>query len=88
MLSSYHAPHTQPSSVDGHTAARFAASPHSTIASSRVSGTRGSPSSRRRIDVPEANGRFATTANGSSGSATAVASAAITSTAGSRSKRS
>ena len=32
MLSSYHAPQLQPSSVDGQTAVRFAASPHSTIA--------------------------------------------------------
>ena len=53
-LSSYHAPQLQPSSVDGQTAVRFAASPHSTIASSCVSGTRGSPSRRRRIAVPTA----------------------------------
>ena len=51
-LSSYHAPQLQPSSVDGQTAVRLAASPHSTIASSWVSGTRGSPSRRRKIVVP------------------------------------
>ena len=61
----------QPSSVDGQTAVRFVASPHSTIASSCTSGTRGSPSRRRRIAVPAANGRFATTENGSSGSGSA-----------------
>ena len=82
-LSSYHAPHVQPSSVEGQTAVRFAASPHSTIASSCVSGTRGSPSRRRRIAVPTAKGRFATTANGSLGSGTSVASPSTTSTRGS-----
>ena len=41
-LSSYHAPHVQPRTVDGQTAVRFAASPHSTIASSCVRSTRGS----------------------------------------------
>lgn len=82
-----HAPHVHPSSVDGHTAVRFAASPHSTIASSRVSGTSGSPRSRRRIAVPAANGRLATTANGSLGSGSAVASPATISTRGSPAKR-
>ena len=87
MLSSYHAPQLQPSRVDGQTAARFAASPHSTIASSCVSGTLGSPRRRRKIAVPAAKGRFATTANGSAGSGTVVASASTTSTRGSRPNR-
>src|SRR5438132_1215690 len=87
MLSSYDAPQLQPSSVDGQTAVRFAASPHSTIASSCVSGTRGSPSRRRRIAVPAAKGRLATTEKGSSGRRTSVASPSITSTRGSPPKR-
>ena len=86
-LSSYQAPQVQPSTVDGQTAVRFAASPHSTIASSCNRGTAGSPSSRRRIVVPAAKGRLATTANGSSGSGSAVASPSTISTRRSLPKR-
>ena len=88
MLSSYHAPQVQPSKVEGQTAVRLAARPHSTIASTCSSGTRGSPSRRRRIAVPTANGRFATTAKGSAGNGTSVASRATTSTRGLEPKRS
>src|SRR5207245_7283756 len=81
-LSSYHAPQEQPSAVDGQTAVRFEASPHSTIASSCVSRTPGSPSRRRRIAVPAPKGRFATTENGSSGSGSSPASPSTISTRG------
>src|SRR5207247_9568251 len=69
MESSNQAPQYALSWVLGQTAERLAANPHSTITSARSSGTRGS-SRRRRIAVPAPKGRFATTLNGSRGSAT------------------
>ena len=61
-------PSTRSAACSGQTAARFEASPQSTITSALSSGMRGS-SSRRSMAVPPSNGRLATTLNASCGSA-------------------
>ena len=84
----HHAPQCTERIVDGQTAACLAANSHWTITSARRTGTRGSSSSDRKIAAAAANGRFATTANGSSGHVHRMASACTTRTERNRLRKS